>query len=239
MRAMIIGYGRMGKMLEAAVIAEGMEVAAIFDIGNIEDIDTVNERYDVVFDFSSPAALPHVYEFIKRTGSPYICGCTGHSDEERELIKTLAAYAPVIHAANYSLGVAVMKKAVQLLTPVLRDNFDIEIMETHHNQKVDAPSGTAYLLLNAIDPAGEYDVVYDRHAIHGKRGEREIGVTARRGGNVAGAHTVSYFGEDETIEVTHSATSRRIFVTGAVKISKVITRKPNGYYTVDELLFEE
>lgn len=237
MKVMIVGYGRMGRMLEEAAKAADMEVGAIIDIDNIGDLAGINERYDVVLDFSSPSALDAVAEFVKRTGSPYICGCTGHTDEQKEHVKALSQYAPVIHAANYSLGVAVMKKALELVTPVLKDTFDIEILESHHNQKVDAPSGTAYLLADAIDPDGEYERVYDRHAVAGKRGDKEIGMVSRRGGNLAGEHVVSFYGEDETIELLHRATSRRIFVNGAIKIAMAIQNRPNGFYTVEDLLF--
>lgn len=237
MRIMIIGYGRMGKMIEEAAKAEGMEIGAVIDVENIGDLKNITERFDVVFDFSSPSSLHDVSAFIKKTGSPYLCGCTGHNTRQNELIESLGQYAPVIHAANYSLGVAVVKRALEMMTPVLRDSFDIEIMETHHNQKVDAPSGTAYLLAEAIDPAHEYELVYDRHDIKGKRGKNEIGMVSRRGGNCSGEHTVSFFGEDEVIEVVHKATSRRIFVNGAVKVSKVLKDKPNGYYTIEQILF--
>lgn len=236
MKVMIVGYGRMGKMLEEAAKNAGMEVGAIIDIDNIGEFKNL-DRFDAVLDFSSPSALDKVEEFIKRTGSPYICGSTGHTEEQKARVRALAEYAPVIHAANYSLGVAVLKRALEMITPVLEDSFDIEILESHHNQKVDAPSGTAYLLADAIDPEGKLTRVYDRHSVKGKRGEKELGMVSRRGGNLAGEHIVSYFGEDETIELTHRATSRRIFVTGAIKAAQKIQEKPKGFYTIEDLLF--
>lgn len=236
MKIMIVGYGRMGKMLEEAAKNAGMEVGAIIDIDNIGDLKSLG-YFDAVLDFSSPAALDDVEAFIKRTGSPYICGCTGHTEEQKARVRALAEYAPVIHAANYSLGVAVLKKALEMITPVLRDSFDIEILESHHNQKVDAPSGTAYLLADAIDPDGQMTRVYDRHSVTGKRGQKEIGMLSRRGGNMAGEHTVGYYGEDETIELTHRATSRRIFVTGAIKAAQMIQGRPKGFYTIEDLIF--
>ena len=237
MKAMIIGYGRMGKMIEESAKAAGMEIGAIIDVDNLQELETIDDRFDVVFDFSSPSALHTVAGFIKRTGSPYVCGCTGYNSRQKELICSLGEYAPVIHAANYSLGVAVMKKALELITPVLRDSFDIEILETHHNKKVDAPSGTAYLLADAIDPEGEMERVYDRHAITGARSKNEIGMSSRRGGNMAGEHVVSFFGEDEVIEITHRAVSRRIFANGAVKAAQALSTRPAGFYTIEELLF--
>ena len=120
---------------------------------------------------------------------------------------------------------------------MLKDSFDIEILETHHNQKVDAPSGTAYLLLDAVDPKGEYERVYDRHDIRTPRSRNQIGLVSRRGGNMAGEHQVSFFGEDEVIEVTHRAVSRRIFAVGAIKVAPRLAAKENGVYTIDDLLF--
>ncbi|MBE6994977.1 MAG: 4-hydroxy-tetrahydrodipicolinate reductase [Ruminococcaceae bacterium] len=237
MKAVIVGYGRMGRMIEEAAEAAGFDILAIVDIDNLNDLDALQERANVVFDFSAPAALDVVYDYIKRTGSPYLCGCTGHSPEEKEKVRSLSAYAPVIHAANYSLGVAVVKKALELISPVLRGSFDVEVLESHHNRKVDAPSGTAILLADAVDPAHEYRRVYERHSVTAPRGEKEIGMVSRRGGNLAGEHVVAFYGEDETIELTHRATSRRIFVTGAVKAALILKDKPNGFYTIEDLLF--
>ena len=117
------------------------------------------------------------------------------------------------------------------------DGFDIEIVETHHNQKVDAPSGTAKLLLDAVNPAGEFDPVYGREGMCGKRPAKEIGVHALRGGTVAGTHTVHFFGQDEEVALTHRATSRRIFAAGAVSAAKKIVSREAGFYSFDELMF--
>ncbi|MBQ7491982.1 MAG: 4-hydroxy-tetrahydrodipicolinate reductase [Clostridia bacterium] len=237
MKAVIIGYGRMGRMIEEAAAAAGFEIAAIIDVDNLSDLGAMTEHVDAVFDFSSPSALDAVCKYIERTGSPYICGATGHTPEQNDRIRALGACAPVIHAANYSLGVAVVKKALALITPVLKDSFDMEILESHHNKKVDAPSGTAILLADAMDPGHEYERVYERHSVKAPRGEKEIGMISRRGGNLAGEHIVSFYGEDETVELTHRATSRRIFVNGAVKAALMLQDKPNGFYSIEELLF--
>ena len=236
MKILIIGYGKMGHMIEQCALQSGMEIGAAVDIDNISDLETLG-RFDAALDFSSPNALDHVESYIKRTGTPYLCGCTGHTPEQKERVLALGKYAPVIMAANYSLGVAVVRKALEMMAPVLKDSFDIEILETHHNQKVDAPSGTAYLLLDAVDPKGEYERVYDRHDIRAPRSRNQIGLVSRRGGNMAGEHQVSFYGEDEVIEVTHRAVSRRIFAVGAIKVAPRLAAKENGVYTIDDLLF--
>ena len=143
----------------------------------------------------------------------------------------------MLHSANYSVGVAVFRRALEAVSDVLKPDFDIEIMETHHNQKVDAPSGTAKLLLEAIDPNHEYTPVYGRQGICGKRGGKEIGVHALRGGTEAGTHTVSFFGPDEVFEITHRASSRQIFVNGALHAARKLCRMPKGRYELSDILF--
>ena len=135
------------------------------------------------------------------------------------------------------MGVAVLRRALEQVSDVLKPNFDIEIVETHHNQKVDAPSGTAKLLLNAVDPNGEYTPVYGRQGNCGKRDKAEIGVHALRGGTEAGTHTVSFFGADEVLEFTHRATSRQIFVNGALHTARKLIALPKGRYQLQDILF--
>ncbi|MFQ9741186.1 MAG: 4-hydroxy-tetrahydrodipicolinate reductase [Slackia sp.] len=142
---------------------------------------------------------------------------------------------PCHSGANYSLGVAVLRRLAAEAAAAL-DGFDIEIVETHHNQKVDAPSGTAKLLLDAVNPAGEFDLYMDAKAC-GKRPAKEIGVHALRGGTVAGTHAVHFFGQDEEVALTHRATSRRIFAAGAVSAAKKIVSREAGFYSFDELMF--
>ena len=154
-------------------------------------------------------------------------------------MRELSAYAPVLYAANYSLGVAVFRRVLSQISDTLKPSFDIEIEETHHNQKADAPSGTAKLLLEAIDPAGEYTPVYGREGNVGRRMKKEIGVHALRGGTVAGTHTVHFFGLDEELEITHRAASRQIFVSGALHAAHLLEGKAKGWYSLENLLFGE
>lgn len=234
---LLVGNGRMGKLIQEVIgETDGIYVAEVVD-------DTCPEKfksapaYDVVMDFSAPASLPGVCDYVKRTGAALVSGTTGYSEKELEMVKALSAHAAVIHSANYSLGIAVFKRVLSEITPVLKDSFDIEIMETHHHSKADAPSGTAKLLLAAVDPGGEYDVVYGRQGNCGARPKKEIGIHALRGGTVAGTHTVSFFGDDEIFEITHTATSRRIFVNGAVKTALAIAGRTPKMYSLEELIF--
>jgi 4-hydroxy-tetrahydrodipicolinate reductase len=192
---------------------------------------------DVVVDFSNRDSLPEVTEYVRRTGTALVSGTTGFTAQQMEQLRRLGDCAPVLHSANYSIGVAVLKKLAAQAAAVLGEDFDIEIIETHHNQKADAPSGTAKLLLDAVDPNHTCTPVYGREGMCGKRTKNEIGVHALRGGTVAGEHTVAFFGPDEEVKLTHRADSRKIFAAGALKAAKKLVGKQNGYYTLEEILF--
>ena len=160
-------------------------------------------------------------------------------EAEKERLFALGSAAPVLWSANYSLGVAVLARALQVIAPVLGPDFDIEIAETHHGQKADAPSGTAKLLLEAIDPQHRLRPVYGREGNCGRREKDEVGIHALRGGTVAGTHTVHFFGPDEELELTHRAASRRIFVNGALHMAHLLPGRPNGVYDLQKILFGE
>jgi 4-hydroxy-tetrahydrodipicolinate reductase len=194
---------------------------------------------DVVIDFSRPETLPEVCAYIRRTGTPLLSGTTGYSEAELQQLRSLGDTAPVLWSANFSLGVAVLYRALRTVSDVLKPDFDIEITETHHNQKADAPSGTAKLLVEAIDPDHALTPVYGREGNCGKRTPNEIGVHALRGGTVAGTHTVHFFGPDEELEFTHRAASRQIFVNGALHMARLLPGKPNGVYDLQKILFGE
>mgnify|MGYP000531392418 CR=1 FL=1 len=156
-----------------------------------------------------------------------------------EELRALGSAAPVLWSANYSLGVAVLARALQVIAPVLGPDFDIEITETHHSQKADAPSGTAKLLLEAVDPQHRLRPVYGREGNCGRREKDEVGIHALRGGTVAGTHTVHFFGPDEELELTHRAASRQIFVNGALHIARLLPGRPKGVYDLQKILFGE
>lgn len=236
MKILLIGHGRMGRMIEQTALAAGDSMGGIIDIGNLSDLETIGRVADVAIDFSAPAALPAVAHYVRATGTPLLSGVTGLSEGELAVFDDLGRFAPVIHSANYSLGVAVFRRALEEVAGTLED-FDIEIVETHHNQKADAPSGTAKLLLDAVDPRHKRKPVCGRHGVTGPREKKEIGIHALRGGTEAGTHTVSFFGPDEVFEITHRASSRQIFVNGALHAARKLYLLPKGRYELQDILF--
>lgn len=239
MKFLLIGRGKMGKLLAETARSGGDEVVAALGHDDLEQLARIGKAADVVIDFSRPEALSEVCSYVRRTGTPLLSGTTGYTAGEKAQLEALGTSAPVLWAANFSLGVAVLYRALQVVSDVLKPDFDIEITETHHNQKADAPSGTAKLLLEAIDPIRDLTPVYGREGNCGKREKREIGVHALRGGTVAGTHTVHFFGPDEELEFTHRAASRRIFVNGALHMARMLPGRPNGVYDLQKILFGE
>ena len=234
MKLFLSGYGKMGHMVEALALEKGWQIVGHADIDCVENYGTAPQA-DVCVDFSGVGALPHLLAYVKRTGTPLVSGTTGLTEPDFAALREASETIPVIWTANYSTGVAVMRKMLSEYAQVLSD-WD-KIVELHHNQKVDAPSGTAKLLLQALDPDGEALVMHGREGLCGKRKKEEIGVFSLRGGTVAGEHTVSFFGEDEILEITHKASSRKIFAAGALRAAEALASKPAGWYSLEELLF--
>ena len=239
MRFLLIGRGKMGALIRETARAAGDEIEAAFGREDLDQLGKLGRVADVVIDFSRPEALGEVASYVRRTGTPLLSGVTGYTPDQLRTLEALGDAAPVLWSANFSLGVAVLSRALQMVAPVLRDTFDIEITETHHNQKADAPSGTAKLLVEAVDPRHELRPVYGRQGNVGKRSREEIGIHALRGGTVAGTHTVHFFGPDEELEFTHRAASRQIFVNGALHMARLLPGKPNGLYDLQKILFGE
>ena len=239
MRLLLIGRGKMGRLIAETARANGDEVAAAFGHDDLEQLAKLGRVADVVIDFSRPEALPEVCSYVRRTGTPLLSGTTGYTATQKAQLEGLGTAAPVLWSANFSLGVAVLYRALQVVSDVLKPDFDVEVTETHHNQKADAPSGTAKLLLDAIDPGHALTPVYGREGNCGKREKREIGVHALRGGTVAGTHSVHFFGPDEELEFTHRAASRQIFVNGALHMAHMLPGKANGVYDLQKILFGE
>lgn len=234
-RVAILGGGAMGKVLsQMTEEKEGYELVGVIEPlsgDKPEDLD----KPDVIIDFSHPANLDMLCGYCEANGVPAVIATTGLEAEHLAKIDELAKKVPVVFSANYSLGVNVMKRVIAEITPILEDSFDIEIVEMHHNKKLDAPSGTAKMLLAAADGEGKYDHVYGREGMR-KRGH-EIAVHTLRGGTVAGEHTVIYAGEDEIIEVKHRAGSKKIFAAGALKAAAFAKTAEVGYYTMEDILF--
>ena len=164
MRIALIGMGRMGRMIRDCAADRGIEVAAEFNTATIAQLAQC-DRMDAVIDFSAPASLPALAAYVQRTGTPLVSGTTGYCDEEAARVNALGSYAPVAVSANFSIGVAVLKHLAAEAAALLPD-FDIEIIETHHRMKKDAPSGTAKLLLSAVNPDGTHPTVFGREDSH-------------------------------------------------------------------------
>ena len=227
----------MGRLVREELLAKGFEVLGSYDVDNIAELDGDAPAADVAIDFSAPAALPHTLAYVRRTGAAVVCGTTGISAEQLDDLRALGEKNRVIWASNYSLGVAALRRATAMVAETLA-GWDVEIVETHHNQKADAPSGTAKALLAAVDPTGERPVVSGRDGLVGARVPGEIGMHAVRGGTVAGTHEVHFFGADEEVCLTHRAASRQIFVTGAVAAAQRLLERVPGFYDFDTLMFE-
>lgn len=239
--------GKMGQVItNLARDREDVRIVAGYDIhDNIKNdypvftqLENFNIPVDVIIDFSHPSALQTVLNFALAKKIPLIVATTGLSDEQAAKLKEASKVIPVLHSANMSLGVNLLIDLVQKAAKVLYSNFDIEIIERHHNQKIDAPSGTALALADAINQAvpEKYRYVYDRHSNRVKRSKDEIGIHSVRGGTIAGDHTVIFAGNDEIIELRHVANSRDIFGVGALKAAVFIHDKNPGFYTMKDLL---
>lgn len=218
--------------------AEGLELVGSYDSGNAVELDALALPADLVIDFSAPAALPHVLAYVRRTGASLVSGTTGLSQDDHAALAQAASRAAIVWSPNFSLGVAVLRHLAAQAAAAL-EGFDVEIVETHHNRKADAPSGTAKALLAAVDPDGSCEVVYGREGMTGARPARQVGVHAVRGGTVAGTHEVHFFGMDEEVCLTHRATSRQVFASGAIAAAQRILGVDPGLYTFDQLMFGE
>lgn len=243
----ICGTGRMGTLIDRT--AREMRDNAgepLFKVAaqvgfEVKELETAPAA-DVIIDFSNVAALDAVAGYVRRTGAALVSGTTGYSDEQLEVLRELGSIAPVLWSGNYSIGIAALRHLVAQATREL-PGFDIEIVETHHNQKADAPSGTATMLLDEVRAAkaelgaGSVKPVYGREGLCGARDTQEVGVHALRGGTVAGVHTVSFFGPSEEVSLTHRAESREIFVNGALAAAQKLIVRDKGFYTFDEVMF--
>ena len=201
------------------------------------DLNKIEEKPDVIIDFSVPVATFGVLEYAKKNNIPVVIATTGFTGEEEKKIIEYSNYIPVFKSANMSFSINMFQHILKEIAPKLKGD-DVEIIETHHNRKVDSPSGTAKMLADTVNEAlgGDYYIEYDRHNKHEKRGEKEIGISSIRGGNIVGEHTVKFFGESETFEITHTSYSRNVFAEGAIKAAEFIAGKEQGFYNMDDLV---
>lgn len=239
--------GKMGQAITACVNSrEDCEIVAGVDKEPImlsrypvfTDPHDITCEADVLIDFSHPSALKNVLSFCVSRKVPAVIATTGFSDEQIEEIKNTSNQIPVFFSFNMSLGVNLLVELCKKAASVLGNDFDIEIVEAHHNQKIDAPSGTALMLANAINQVlnNEYIYKYDRHSQRKKRSKKEIGIHAVRGGTIVGEHQVIFAGRDEIITLSHSARSKEIFAAGAISAALFLFNKPSGLYNMLDLV---
>lgn len=203
------------------------------------NLKLIPDKPNVIIDFSIPAATFNILEYAKENFIPVVIATTGFTVEQEDKIVKYANHIPIFKSANMSFNINMFQHLLKEITPKLKDT-DIEIIETHHNRKIDSPSGTAQMLANTINETlnGDYHFEYDRHSKHKKRDKKEIGITSIRGGNVVGEHTVKFFGEFETFEITHISYSRNVFAQGAIKAAEFIVNQEAGLYNMDNLIKE-
>ncbi len=202
------------------------------------DIFQNKKKADVIIDFSNPYYLPGLLDYAIENHTALVIATTGFSSIDMSNIHQASKKVPIFYSANMSLGINVLLNLVKQSAISLKENFDIEIIEKHHNKKVDSPSGTAYMIANEInnslDNSKEY--VFGRYTKKDKRQKNEIGIHAIRGGSIVGEHQVLFAGTDEVIEIKHSATSKSIFAIGAIKASKFLITKNNGLYDMQDII---
>ncbi len=228
--------GRMGRVVtDIAEKKEGMKVVAGFDLNTVKYADypvyadplEFPGGCDVIIDFSNVSVTEHLLEYCRRTRTPIVICTTGHSEAQLALIQEAAQEIPIFRSGNMSIGINLVMELLKKCASVLGADFDVEIIEKHHNQKLDAPSGTALMLADAVKEALPYDVsyVYDRHERREKRPPHEIGIHTVRGGTIVGEHSVIFSGRDEVIEIKHNANSREVFAVGAVNAAAFLARQ--------------
>ena len=233
--------GAMGCMLQQVIAATpDCEVVAGFDQKEnhslpfpvYTDLENCQEKVDVIIDFSHFKAFPGIFAYAKTNKVPIVIATTGLSEADLNAIDEGSKEFPIFKTANMSLGINLLAKALREMAGKLESGFDIEIIEKHHNKKIDAPSGTALLLADAVNDglAQKKDYTFGRYGRDCKRTENEMGIHAIRGGTIAGEHTVIFAGNDEIIEVKHTALSKKVFAEGAVKAALYLVDKNPGLY---------
>lgn len=239
----ILVTGKSGRMGQAniAAIAENphASLSATHDTG--ENLSAAIAGAECVIDFTLPVFTAELLETALKTNTPLVIGTTGHTDEEKAAIAKAAETLPIVFASNYSIGVNTLfhltRKAAEILG---NDHFDIEVVEMHHHHKVDSPSGTARTLLEVLndvtETSYENDVVHGRVGNIGARPKKEIGMHTLRGGDVVGDHTVMFAADGERVELTHKASSRMTFASGAVRAALWLKDKPAGLYDMQDVL---
>lgn len=240
--------GKMGRVINS-VIKSRSDCTVAFGIDKItekyDDFEIYRtaaeapEKPDVILDYSHPSSIDDgLLDYGLANGVPLVLCTTGYSKEQTEQIKKASEQIPVFFSFNMSLGINLLASLAKTANKVLGGQFDIEIVEKHHNQKLDAPSGTALMLADAINSSADdrYSYVYDRHSRRQKRDAKEIGIHSIRGGTIVGEHEIIFAGRDEVITLSHSAASKEVFAVGGVNAAVFLCGKPAGLYDMSDLI---
>lgn len=240
--------GKMGQVI-SQLVSEDNDAQIVAGIDFVDDKENgypvfpslmdCTVKADVMIDFASIKGFDEVIEYVLEKKLPVVLCTTGYTTEQLELIKETSKTVAILKSANMSLGVNILFKLVQEAAKVLAsENYDIEIIEKHHNQKVDAPSGTALALADSMNEVlnGEYVYNYDRSRSLSKREKKEIGISAVRGGTIVGEHEIIFAGIDEVIELKHTAYSKAIFAKGAISAAKFLSGKDAGLYDMSHVI---
>jgi 4-hydroxy-tetrahydrodipicolinate reductase len=254
MRIMLTGYnGRMGRAIieTAAYKSDEFDIVVGIDI-NPAAINVTfpvflkpsdyKEEIDIIIDFSHHSAIDSLLEYAANKKIPVVIATTGHTPEEIKLIESYSDKIAVFKSVNMSVGVNLVAELAKKAAVLLKADFDIEIIERHHNQKLDAPSGTALMIAEEIasvfDDSEKPEYIYDRHNVRRSRGRKEMGIHAIRGGTIIGDHEVIFAGTNELISISHSAQSREMFANGALAAAKFLHGSPPGLYDMKDLINE-
>ena len=245
LRVIISGYsGSMGKVLTKCV-NEDSELEIVCGVSR-DEIDVpfktynkmseVEENADVIIDFSHHSTIDDVLGYATKTKTPLVIATTGFNEDELNRIEDASKIIPIFHSSNMSLGVNVLVKLVKEAAKTL-NGFDIEIIEKHHNKKLDSPSGTAVMIANGVkEVLPDSEFIYGRHGRSDKRNTTEVGIHAIRGGTIVGEHTTIFAGHDEIVEIKHTAQSKDIFAQGSIAAAKFLVKQEPGYYNMNDML---
>lgn len=241
--------GKMGRVISSVIkdrddcrVISGIDLntEAYDDFAICEKAKDLPVKPDVIIDYSHPSCLIQygLLEYCLSTGTALVIATTGYTDEQISYIKKAAEQIPIFFTFNMSLGINLLCKLAKTTAEILGGQFDIEIVEKHHNQKIDAPSGTAIMLANAINETldNNYKCVYDRHSQRKKREKNEIGMHSVRGGTIVGEHEIIFAGRDEVITLSHSAASKEVFAVGSVNAAVFLAERPAGLYDMAALI---
>ncbi|MBE6618656.1 MAG: 4-hydroxy-tetrahydrodipicolinate reductase [Ruminococcaceae bacterium] len=241
--------GRMGQAVEELISEkENFRIVAGVDVNTTrrgdypvyKNISDVKEKADVIVDFSFHAAIGSYLEYAKAQRLPIVVSTTGHTPEETALMHEYSKFIPVFFSRNMSLGINLLIELAKKAAVMLGDDFDIEIIEAHHNKKLDAPSGTALMIADAISETLENkpEYVYDRSERRQERPKNEIGIHAVRAGGIVGEHSVLFGAKNESVTISHSAYSRSVFALGALRAAEFMVGMPAGMYSMSDLIGE-